>query len=211
MFSKTILIALCVTGVSASSLAAGPTLLGQISLDYLGQSSNNGTFEWQIHNTTTDVFTYCFSTNNDFSPSENPQVFDVWSIAGATAAQVTSSGMLNTNTMTGLTTVNFLEAAAQAVSLGTPGIVDPTDTAKNDAIHNTESNGNPAFSAYDNLGTADFYYLEQINPLGHTYPGQPQGLVSNAPPPTQGTPEPASLAALGVGAIGLLRRRRAKA
>lgn len=195
--------------LATATQASGPTLLGQLRLDYVGQSSNDGAFEWQIDGTSTNVFTYCFSTSNLFDPSAKPQVFNVWSIAGSTAAEVTSSGMLSNNAMSGLTPQHFLEAAAQAVAFGAPGISDPVDTAKNAAIHDTESNGNVAFSAFDNLGTSDFYYLQQANPQSYAYGGQPQGLISSTPP-VQTTPEPASLAALGVGAVALFRRRSKK-
>lgn len=206
MLSRITLTTCSLLTLASGAFAAGPQLLGQITLDYLNQSSNNGTFEWAIHGTGIDVFTYCFSTNNDFSPGENPQVFNVWTIAGSTAAQISGSGMLSNNYMNGLTSSRFLEAAAQAVGFGTPGITS-TDTANNAAIHDTESNGNVAFSGFDNLGVSNFYYLQQANPSSYAYAGQPQGLVGATPPPTQGTPEPASIAAIGIGAVGMLRRR----
>lgn len=187
-----------------TSAFAAPTLLGTISLDYVAQApGGEGTFLWNIQGSSQQIVTYCFSTSDYFSPSENPQVFNVWSIAGASAADVDSSHMLDGNHHSGLTAEHFLEAAAQAASFGpNPGIAQ-VDANNNAAVHHTESFGDGSFPS---IGVGNFFYLEEANPQGYGYHGQPQGFVGNNPPP--GTPEPASMAAIGVGLVGLIRRRR---
>lgn len=192
-------------GLSASSFAVAPVELGQITLNSVAYTSGNGTFEWNVANSNTSLFTanstiytYCMSLNNVFSPAE-PQTYNVWTIAGASAADVQASGMLSNNNMVGLTPTSFLEAAAQAQSFGSNYGITAADNANNVAIHVTESNGDTSF---DSMDYSRFYYLQQANPDNLHYAGQPQGFV--APP----VPEPASMATLAIGAVALLRRRK---
>jgi hypothetical protein len=200
VYGKLVLISL-LAGATVSAFAQSE--IGQIDLDYIGQASNNGTFEWQIDGTSTDVFTYCFSTNNDFAPWENPQVFNVWTIAGADAASVDASGMLSNNNMTNLTAKSFLAAAAQAEAYGTPGLTS-TDAANNDTIHTIESEGDTATIGGD---YSQFLYLQQANPTSYSYGGQPQGLIIPGGGIPNITPEPVTTF-LCLGAAGLAFKRR---
>ncbi len=185
--------------LGACAVASAQVQMGTIDLYFVGMASNDGAFEWSTgpNGSGMDVFTYCMSEDNYFDPSENPQVFEMWSIAGATAASITASGMLDTNDQPGLTAENFLEAAAEAEADGAPSLTSQYAT-DNASIHNTETNGDPG---YLNADYSHFIYLEQDNPSGYAYPGQPQGLVTS-------TPGPASAIPMLFGLGGVIARRR---
>ncbi len=205
MFNRNLLIVCGLVGLSASSFASAPVHMGQITLNSLGYTSNSGSFMWNVvasntslFNVNTTTYTYCMSENNLFSPSES-QTFQVWGIAGASAADITASNILSNNQMAGLTSTSFLEAAAQAQSYGVLNGITPTDNNHNNAIHFTESNGDTSF---DSMDYSNFYYLQEDNPRDHNYGGQPQGFVAPA------VPEPATIAVLGMGVVSMLRRRK---
>lgn len=187
--------------------AHAQTYLGTVDLTYVGQGSNDGPFEWTT-SSGDDVYTYCFSTANLFSPAENPQVFQVWSMAGATASSTVLTDILSENQQPGLTNTTFLEAAAEAEFFGTP---DPLSAyvGVNADIHATESNGN---SLFDGLDYSEFLYLLPDNPSSYAYAGQPQGYISpggggNLNP----TPGPLSALPMAFGLGSLVMRRRRKA
>ncbi len=192
MFSRKAIIGCIFATIAASSSAASPQLVGTLSLDLLGYVNNDGTFKWQVHNTNQIVYTYCMSTNNFIGP--NPQQYNVWSITGCSATDIDNSGLIVPNTMPGLNSTKFLEAAAFAETLGGPWGIGGVWDANNAAIHTMESNGD---ISYDGGDVSNFLYLSTANADGG---GQPQAMV---------TPEPGTMA-LAFGAVSLLSRRRRK-
>jgi hypothetical protein len=198
--------------IGACTAASAQVYHGTINLYYVGLGSDDGAFEWSTGpgDTGTDLFTYCFSTNNLFDPWSDPeQTFMEWTIAGATTTSVAASGMLDTNAMSGLTPTNFLEAAAQAQSYGPPDLSSESST-DNANIHNTESNGD---ASYAHSPFNEAIYLEQDNPASYSYAGQPQVFVSTPHGPrlpTPNLPGPLSALPMAFGVANLAIRRKLK-